>query len=394
MSTNILNDDNEFIEYQMQHYFRKYINIQNFSYVDAVNDYISYINIKNTTNCKFCWLEVINYDGEINIYFLENSNIQNIMSNKNSLIKYYNSEIIKLQTLLIISSIKKFPFFVIRSGWDIHYININQPCLLRTSIRENNDFGVLIPDSSTQSIKTLYNFKNNNENINFNLKKNMLLWRGCYNGLVSKNNSEIFEFNDKENKIFKFKYYSRWFFVNKFCNKYDVKMILTNEPNMIINGREESVSKDMSTNNFIDSKYMAENYKFQIALNGNSFAGSFGWNLLSKSVVFHPDYEDNFYTYVYPRKNIDYISIKDDYEDLDYKINYFIKNENEANAIAENGKKYMDKLLKLSEILTKMTMEKIYLLYDQNTLDDAINLMNANLTKVSVKLKNGNFELI
>jgi hypothetical protein len=392
--TNILNDNDEFIKYQMQHYFRKYIDIKTkFSYVDGVNDYMCYVNNKNKRNSNFLWLEVLNYGGKIDIYFIENSNIQNIMSQKNSLIKYYNSEIIKTQTLLITSSIKNFPFFIIRSGWDISYININQPSLLRTSIRENNDFGVLIPDSSTQSIATLYKFKKNNDNINFNKKQNNLVWRGAYSGQVSKNNSEITEYIYEENAILKFKHYSRYFFVNNFCNKYNVKMALTNNPNMI-NGREDTVSKDMSTNNFIDSKYMAENYKFQIALNGNSFAGSFGWNLLSKSVVFHPDYEDNFYTYIYPRKNLDYISIKDDYEDLDDKINYFIKNENEANTIAENGKKYMDNLLNLSGILTKMTMEKIYLLYDQNTLHDAINIMNANLTKVSVKLKNNNFELI
>lgn len=95
MNTNILNDNDEFIKYQMQHYFRKYIDIKTkFSYVDAVNDYMCYAK-NNNNNYKFCWLEVINYDGEINIYFIENSNIQNIMSNKNSLIEYYNSEIIK-----------------------------------------------------------------------------------------------------------------------------------------------------------------------------------------------------------------------------------------------------------------------------------------------------------
>ena len=69
------------------------------------------------------------------------------------------SEIIKKQTLLIASSINTFPFFIIGSGWDIPSIHINQPSLLRTSIRENNDFGVLIPDSSTQSFESLYKFK-------------------------------------------------------------------------------------------------------------------------------------------------------------------------------------------------------------------------------------------
>jgi hypothetical protein len=395
MEIDILNDDNEFIKYQMKHYFNKYMDVTNkFSYVDAVNDYIFYVNIKNKTNNNFFWLEVINSNRTIDIYFLENSNIENIMSNKKSLIEHYNTDIIKNQTHLIISSVKQFPFFIIRSGWDIAYININQPCLLRTSRRENNDFGVLIPDSSTQGFKKLYDFKKNNETINFKEKMDMLVWRGAYSGLASKNNSEVMEFIDKENKKCNFKYYSRWNFVNKFCDKYDVKMLLTNRKDMIINNREETVTKNMATDILLDQKNMAKNYKFQIALNGNSFAGSFGWNLLSTSIVFHPDYQDDFYTYVYPRKNIDYVPIKDDYEDLDDKINYFIKDKNTATIIAENGKKYMDKLLNLTEILTKMTMDKIYLLYDQKTFKTAVNLMDKKLTKVSVKLKKGKFALI
>ena len=68
------------------------------------------------------------------------------------------------------SSIDKFPFFIIRTGWDMSYININQPCLLRTSMREKNDFGVIIPDSSTQRLKHLKKFKNDLGNVIFKEK--------------------------------------------------------------------------------------------------------------------------------------------------------------------------------------------------------------------------------
>jgi hypothetical protein len=393
MDINILENDDAFLKYQLDHYFKNYINIEKkFSYIDAVNDYISYVSIKNKVCPNFFWLEVIHSDGKIDIYFRENSNIENIMSNKNLIMNHYNLEIIKNQTLLIASSIKNFPFFVIRSGWDMCYINIDQPCLLRTSRREENDFGVIIPDSSTQSLRNLNKFKNSFGDINFKEKKNTLIWRGSYTGLVSKNNNEIWDYIDKENKVLKFKFYSRWNFVNKFCNNYNIKMVVTNHPSMSDN--EKKITKNMSTYNNLDATIMAKNYKFQIALNGNSFAGSFGWNLLSKSVVFHPDYENNFYTYIYPRKNIDYVSIKDNYEDLNDKINYFIKNENESEIIAENGKKYIDKLINLSKILTENTMNKIYELYDQNTMNDAVNIMNEKLTKVSVKFKNNNFQII
>ena len=379
----ILNNDNLFIQYQLDHYFQKYNNsITKFSYVDAINDYIN--QAKENKN-NFLWIEVIKFDS-IDIYFLENSNIQNIMSHKDTLLQHYNSDIIKDQTKLIISSIKTFPFFIIRSGWDLSYVNINQPCILRTSIRENNDFGVLIPDSSTQKTEVLSKYKKSFGDINFKNKQPLICWRGVYSGHVS---NDCF-IDTKNNKNQDFRYYSRGFFVNKFCDDHNIKFVLTNAPWMY---QEKKISTKASSD-FLDPTYMAKTYKFQVALNGNSFAGSFGWNLLSNSIVFHPDYKDDFYTYVCPRKNIDYIPIRDDYEDLNDKYNYYTKNQDEAEIIANNGKKYMDNLVRLTPKLTKMTMNKIYDLYDQHTLNDAVKLMNEKLTKVSVKLKKNLFEIL
>lgn len=390
MSSNILNDDAEFIKYQLNHYFKNYNNTSNnFSYIDAVNDYISHANIAK--NFNFIWIEVI-YNNSINIYFIEGTNIENIMSTKATLLEYYNSEIIKDQTKLICSSINKFPFFIIRSGWDIPFININHPCLLRTSRRTINDYGVLIPDSSTQKLKILYNLKKEFTNIIFREKNNQLVWRGTFTGLFSQENSKYLEFKLNDNSTKKYKYYSRSHFVNTFHNKYDVKFYITNTESM--ETREMTIPKEASNTSFLDTSSMAKNYKFQIALNGNSFAGSFGWNLLSNSVVFHPKYEDNFYTYIIPRENVDYIPINDNYDDLDSKIKYYTENTDEAETIAKNGKKYIEQLLKLSPILTKKTMNKIHSLYKQDTLNEAVNLMNQKLTKISVKLKNNKFEII
>jgi hypothetical protein len=303
------------------------------------------------------------------------------MSNKDTILDYYNSEIIKKQTLLIQNSIINFPFFLIRSGWDVQFIHIDQPCLLRTSRREHNDFGVLIPDSSTQSLDVLYNYKKQFENINYKNKQNSLIWRGVYSGIVTEKNNDILQYNDV-----KFKHYSRYNFINTFYNKYDTKFTITNYPGMI--SREELILHSEQRSNYILPEIMATNYKYQIALNGNSFAGSFGWNLLSNSVVFHPKYEDNFHTYIFPRENIDYISIKDNYEDLDEKISYFNYNEDKAEIIALNGKKYIEKLINFSELLTKKTMENIYLLYNQETLLDAVQFMDKHLTKINVMLDN------
>ena len=384
MIQTILDNDELFIKYQLEHYFQKYNNISTkYCYVNAINEYIN--EVKKQPN-NFFWIEVIKLDS-VDIYFLENSNIENIMSRKDTLLNHYNSQLILAQTKLILSSIKQFPFFIIRTGWDMACVTINHPCILRTSIRENNDFGVLIPDSSTQKIETLSYHKNRFGEIHFKNKPALLCWRGVYSGHVS---NDCF-IDSKNNKNQDFRYYSRGFFVNKFCNNHDIKFILTNCEGM--KKREDEMSKN-EFSEFLDEAYMAKNYQFQIAVLGNSFAGSFGWNLLSTSIVFHPDYKDNFYTYVCPRKNIDYIPIRDDYEDLNDKYNYYTKNQDEAELIANNGKKYMDNLLRLTPNLTEMTMNKIYDLYDQHTLNDAVKLMNENLTKVSVKLTHNLFEII
>jgi len=378
----ILDDDNQFIQYQLNHYFKNYNNnLKIYNYVDVVNDYIN--NLQNN-NYFTCWIEIIHRDS-IDIFFIENSNI---MCNKTKINDDYNLEIIKAQSLLIHSSINKFPFLVIRSGWDQSFIPINQPCLLRTSRRNNNDFGVLIPDSTTQRFKVLKNFQNNFANINFNNKKNNLIWRGVISGDDNSENKVSYKYKINEDKPMDFKFYSRRYFINKFYKQHDVKFLLTNSD--LLKERELTIPKEQGSI-YIDTKDMATTYKFQIALNGNSFAGSFGWNLLSNSVVFHPNYDDNFYTYLNPRQNIDYVPIQDNYEDLNDKINYFINNNYEAEIIARNGRKYVDKLLQFTQLLTKMTMNKIYSLYDQGTMNEAINLLNSKFTKVSVKFHNNNF---
>jgi hypothetical protein len=66
MIKTILDDDELFIQYQLDHYFQKYNNsITKFSYVDAINDYIN--QVKENKN-NFLWIEVIKNDS-IDIYF-------------------------------------------------------------------------------------------------------------------------------------------------------------------------------------------------------------------------------------------------------------------------------------------------------------------------------------
>ena len=131
--------------------------------------------------------------------------------------------------------------------------------------------------------------------------------------------------------------------------------------------------------------------KFQIACQGNSYAGSLAWNLLSNSVCFSTCHENHCNTYINPRENIDYISIEDDYSDLEEKIKYYTENETEAATIAKNGLNYVKFVLDNTDKLTKKTLKWVRNQYDYSTLVDAKTILNQNLSKKRFRLLNNKF---
>jgi hypothetical protein len=355
----------EFIIRQLKYYFKP-VNNTVYKYNEAVTDLLNPSNFKE----QIAWIEIYKDNISVDIYFIENSNIDNIMSSANNIIYDYNSKIILDQTKLLHKSITKYPYFVIRTGW-VHIDSINQPCMLRSS-RRHGGTGTIISDNSTQLPELLNNFIDIFKDINYNNKKNDLVWRGVNSGI-------------------EYGTLSRNHFIKMFHEIYDVKFIESH----ILDVRDVKIPSDQ-VGNTLTQEYMGSNYKFQIALNGNTFSGSFGWNLLSNSVVFSTNEPTKFHTAIYPVEYEDYITIKDDYSDLQDKINYYKNNIDEASNIAKSGRAYMLKFLNLTDTLTELSLDIIHKLYDQDTLVEAINILNSNstFTKVSFVKSINNYTVI
>ena len=374
--------DSTFIDYQLDHYFGKYLNIKkhSLSYVDAIQKFLDQVNVKNF---HFIWVEVIRSKTDIDIYYLDNLFYDDIAFPDIYINKFkYNSILIE-QTKYILNSIKTFPTILIRSGWDRIFIDIDEPLLVRNCRTKNiNDGGVLLPDGSTQSLEILKSYQVSLKNINYKSKLNNACWRGVYSGPT------IYK---KKKYVYAYKYYDvinsmdniskillhRGYLVNTFSNKYNIKFIKNNAYN----------TNDYITSDYINILDLAKN-KIQIAIEGHSFAGSFGWNLLSNSVCLNIISDTPTETYIKPKPFRDYIPIDKEYTNFDNIINYYLTNDNKAEIIANNGKIYMEKLIKHTDILTEITLEKIRSFYNPDTFNDAISLLEKNTKHIKIRLIN------
>lgn len=87
-------------------------------------------------------------------------------------------------------------------------------------------------------------------------------------------------------------------------------------------------------------------YKFILALEGIDVASNLKWIMSSNSIAVMP--EPTYETWFMEGKlvpNVHYILIKDDYSDLEEKLNYYIKNESEAEQIIANANDYVSQFL-------------------------------------------------
>lgn len=83
-------------------------------------------------------------------------------------------------------------------------------------------------------------------------------------------------------------------------------------------------------------------YKFILSLEGNDVASNLKWIMSSNSIALMP--KPKFETWFMEGKliaNHHYIEIKDDYSDLEERLNYYIENQEEANQIIRNANKYV-----------------------------------------------------
>ncbi len=83
-------------------------------------------------------------------------------------------------------------------------------------------------------------------------------------------------------------------------------------------------------------------YKFILALEGNDVASNLKWVMSSNSIAVMP--QPKFETWFMEgrlKPNYHYIKIKDDYSDLEERINYYLENEGEALEILKNAQQYV-----------------------------------------------------
>lgn len=104
-------------------------------------------------------------------------------------------------------------------------------------------------------------------------------------------------------------------------------------------------------------------YKFLLSLEGNDVASSLKWNMASNSLVFmtKPKYE-TWFMEGQLEANVHYVLVRDDYEDLEDKISYYLENEAKAKTIIHNANKYTKQFLdkKREKIIQLLVIQKYF----------------------------------
>ncbi|HEX5167999.1 MAG TPA: glycosyl transferase family 90 [Cyclobacteriaceae bacterium] len=104
-------------------------------------------------------------------------------------------------------------------------------------------------------------------------------------------------------------------------------------------------------------------YKFILCLEGYDIASNLRWVMSSNSlaVMPKPTYE-SWYMEERLIPNYHYVLIKDDYSDLEERLNYYIENADEALRIIENAKAYANQFRnkKREDLISLLVLEKYF----------------------------------
>jgi len=109
-------------------------------------------------------------------------------------------------------------------------------------------------------------------------------------------------------------------------------------------------------------------YKFILSIEGNDVATNTKWIMSSNSLCFmtKPRYE-TWYMEGALKPNFHYVCIKDDYSDLEEKLNYYIEHSDEAEFIINNAKNYVRQFMNKDQelFLNVKVLEKYFKLSGQ-----------------------------
>lgn len=163
----------------------------------------------------------------------------------------------------------------------------------------------------------------------FEEKKDMLVWRGkCY---VEHRKKFIREFYDKS-----------------FCNV------------------GQTNTKGEVSQPWQKSKMQLEEqlqYKFILAIEGNDVASNLKWVMSSNSIAFMP--KPKYETWFMEGRlvaNYHYVLLKDDYSDLEEKVEYYSKNIEESLQIIKNANKYVSQFkdTKRENLISLLVLKKYF----------------------------------
>lgn len=138
------------------------------------------------------------------------------------------------------------------------------------------------------------------------------------------------------------------------------------------NGENTDFLKDILT---IDEQL---GYKFILCLEGNDVASNLKWVMSSQSLAVMPlpKYETWFMeATLIP--DYHYVLIKDDYSDLEERLNYFMDNMDKALEIIQNAHQYINqfKAKQREDLISLLVLEKYFYRTDQIEVSDDIRLL-------------------
>jgi hypothetical protein len=136
------------------------------------------------------------------------------------------------------------------------------------------------------------------------------------------------------------------------------------------------INNDDNHHNLLRERLTIEeqlNYKFILCLEGNDVASNLKWVMSSQSLAVMPvpKYETWFMegTLI---PNYHYVLIKDDYSDLEERMEYYIKHTDEAREIINNAHHYIEqfKIKKREDLISLLVLEKYFYKTGQKKISD------------------------
>ena len=136
------------------------------------------------------------------------------------------------------------------------------------------------------------------------------------------------------------------------------------------------INNDDNHHNLLRERITIEdqlNYKFILCLEGNDVASNLKWVMSSQSLAVMPvpKYETWFMegTLI---PNYHYVLIKDDYSDLEERMEYYIKHTDEAREIIKNAHHFIEqfKIKKREDLISLLVLEKYFYKTGQKKISD------------------------